>query len=253
MGNRPSRGGGERCVAAQRTESVGGTISRARTMENLTIVASRTIIQARRSTGLFLPMATPADTRAQQRPFDRAIETAAQPAVTATAQSLCPLSAWRGQGKILPTWGQFRVLGIIPEPGGLQEQTATGEEPETGCLGQRGRRTIAGTTYSTAGVSTSALSAILPSPVGDVQQTTVDTIPDRGFDPYQRGAPMSSAEWGSIGEGPDACRRREVTSGGPTGVEARDGRLPLRGRVQGQAYQVLHQQGSSSPRHGRRW
>ena len=51
-GNRPSEVGGERCVTAQRTDSVGGTaVSRARTMENLTIVASRTITQASWGTG----------------------------------------------------------------------------------------------------------------------------------------------------------------------------------------------------------
>ena len=52
-GNKPSRVGGERCVAVQRTESVGGTtVSSAMTIENLTIVASRTITQARWGTGL---------------------------------------------------------------------------------------------------------------------------------------------------------------------------------------------------------
>ena len=54
MGKRPSRVGEERCFSTQRTGYVGGTtVSRARAMENLTIVASRTITQARRGTGPF--------------------------------------------------------------------------------------------------------------------------------------------------------------------------------------------------------
>ena len=122
--------------------------------------------------GNFPPVATPADTRIQQRPVNRTIETAAQPAVTATAQSLCPLPAGRGRGRTLPSWMQSRVMRTIPEPGGLQQQIANGEESETGCLGQQGRRTIAGATDFTAVASTSALPAIVPLPVGDVEQTT---------------------------------------------------------------------------------
>ena len=46
----------EENVTAQRTGSVGRiTVSRARAMKGLTIVASRTVIQARRGTGLFPP------------------------------------------------------------------------------------------------------------------------------------------------------------------------------------------------------
>ena len=52
--------------------------------------------------GHFPPMAMPADTRTQQRLVNRTIETAAQPAVTATAQSLCPLPAGQGRGRTLP-------------------------------------------------------------------------------------------------------------------------------------------------------
>ena len=117
-------------------------------------------------------MATPVDTRTQQRPVDSIIETAAQPAVTTIAQSLCPQPAGRGRGRTLPAWMQSRVMGTIPEPGGLQQQTVTGGESETGCLGQQGKRTIAGAINSTAGALTSALPAIVPLPVGDVQQTT---------------------------------------------------------------------------------
>ena len=135
-------------------------------------MARKTITQARRGTGLFPPMATPADTRTQQRPVNRTIETAAQPAVTATAQPLCPLPARRGRGRTLPAWMQSRVMGTIPKPGGLQLQTANGEESETGCLGQQGRRTISRATDFTADAPTSALPAIVPLPVGDVQLTT---------------------------------------------------------------------------------
>ena len=117
-------------------------------------------------------MATPADTRTQQRPVNRTIETAAQPAITATAQSLSPLPAGRGRGRALSAWTQSRVMGTIPEPGGIQQQTANGEELETGCLGQQGRRTIAWATDFTADASTSALLAIVPLPVGGVQQST---------------------------------------------------------------------------------
>ena len=117
-------------------------------------------------------MATPVDTRTQQRPVDSIIETAAQPAVTTIAQSLCPQPAGRGRGRTLPAWIQSRVMITIPEPGRLQQQTATGGESETGYLGQQGKRTIAGGIDSTAGALTSALPAIVPLPVGDVEQTT---------------------------------------------------------------------------------
>ena len=118
-------------------------------------------------------MVTPVDTRTQQRPLDRTIETAVQPEVTATTQSICPLPVGRGGGRTRAAWMQSRVLGIIPEPGGLQQQTATGKDPETACLKQQGRRTIAGATYSTEITSTSELPAIVPLPVKEVQQTNV--------------------------------------------------------------------------------
>ena len=90
---------------------------------------------------------------------------------SAIAQSLRPLPAGRGRGRILPAWMHSSVMGTTSEPGGLQQQTANGEESETGCLGQQGRRTIAGATDFTAGASTSTLPTIVPLPVGDVQQT----------------------------------------------------------------------------------
>ena len=67
------------------------------------------------------PMATPADTRTQQRPVNRTIETTAQPVLAAIGQSLCPLPAGGGWGRTLPAWMQSSVMGTIPEPGGLQQ------------------------------------------------------------------------------------------------------------------------------------
>lgn len=104
-------------------------------------------------------MATPADIRTQPRRVDRTIETEARPAVTATAQLLCPRSAGRGRGRTLPAW-MDPILGTIPMLGGLQQHTATEAEPETGRFRQRG-------------VSTSAFPAIVPLPVGGERQTTV--------------------------------------------------------------------------------
>ena len=93
---------------------------------------------------------------------DLPVETAAQPASTTTALSLCPLPAGRGRGRTLPAWMQPRTLDTTPVPGGLQQQVATGAGPGTDSFGQR-----------EAGVSISAVPAMAPLSVGGEQASEV--------------------------------------------------------------------------------
>ena len=77
---------------------------------------------------------------------------------------------------------------------------------------------MAGATDFTAGASTRTLRAIVPLPVGDVQQTTAPAWSlDRGVGPCRRDPPASNADWGSTGGEPDAYGRREMYNGGTAG------------------------------------
>ena len=124
-------------------------------MENLTIVASRTLTQTSRSAGLSPPCGDPGGypdstetVRSQYRNPSTTLGYGNSPIIMSTA-------SWARVGEGSPGMDAVkRVLDTTPEPGGLQQQTATGAEPETGFFGQRARRTIAGPADSAAGVST---------------------------------------------------------------------------------------------------